>query len=226
MIDYDYDTLKETRRGRRFDHLTALLIGIVAVLAASLAVIQQTQSLTQARAQAQSRRLASELTSRIIASGTLDDYGLVNSQRAVLVTIEGLARSQAALSGTDAAEGPIGQAVTNAGMRVQAMAEAMGVAPGRDGPLDPYATMVLRSTLDDMRLLLAVQRAVTDAGDVASSDGNESVMGLSLVALAGVFTGLAAVVGSGRTGRALLLLAWTCAAGASVLLVLSAGLVR
>ena len=93
----DYDALKETTDGGRFHQLNALLIGLIAIVAAMLVVLQTSASLDEARGNAQARRLASELTTRIIATGSLDGYAGVNSQRALLVSLEGNSRALVAL---------------------------------------------------------------------------------------------------------------------------------
>jgi hypothetical protein len=225
MIEIDLEAIEEMRRGRRFDRLTALLIGAVALLAALLVVQEGAESLRQARAQAQSRRLAAELTTRSVVSGTVFDYGLVNAQRAALVSIEGLARSQAGILGDDPLDVSGGEAITSAGGRLGSLGAEMGAAPGPETPLDPYAAYAIRSSNLALSLIVAAQRAIADSADVAGANGSEAVLGLSVVALAGVFGGLAAVVGSSRTGRSLLALAWVCAACALVLLVMATDIV-
>lgn len=219
----DYDTLKETARGRRFDRLVAVLIGALAVLAAALVVVQTNESLAEARANAQTRRLASELTTRIIAGGSLLNHQIINGQRALLVSMEGSSRGLVALQDGDPAGERIGAAQGAAGERLMAIASEMGAIPEPDGPLDPYAQAMLSTTEPQMRTILAEQIGWSEAAADASDRSSRSVMGLSLVALAGVLVGLAAVVGSGRTGRALLVLAYTSAAGAVGLLVLASG---
>ena len=69
--------------------------------------------------------------------------------------------------------------------------------------------------------MVAAQRAQRALADRASGHGNEAVLGLSIVALAGVLAGLAAVLGRGRAGRALLALAYA-ALGLSVLILVVA----
>jgi hypothetical protein len=219
----DYETLKETGDGDRFDRLTALLIGLIAVMAALLVVVQTTQSLAEARANAQARRLASEITTRLIVGGTLGSYQGVNGQRALLLSMEGTNRLIVALGSGDAADGLIGEAQVAAGERLLSIAARMAAPPGPDTPLDPYAADVLGAGMGALQPILAEQNRQADLAEEASTRSTLSVMGLSVVALAGVLVGLAAVVGGGRAGRALLALAWVAGIGAAALLVLAAG---
>jgi hypothetical protein len=222
----DLEAVKEVGRGQRFDRLTALLIGVVALLTALLIVTQGSQSLAQARAQSQSRRSVAELSTRIVTSGIVSDYGGVHGQLAILGTLEGLSRSQAGVLGDDPADISAGDALAAAGTRLQAMAADMGMPPGSDTPLDAYAASVIGSTIPEMQRLVADGGAFSDAADAAGANSGEAVLGLSAVALAGVFAGLAAVVGSSRTGRSLLALGWVSAAAAACILALAADVGR
>lgn len=219
----DYDALKETTDGGRFQRLDALLIGLIAIIAAMLVVLQTSASLDEARGNAQARRLASELTTRIITVGSLTGYAGVNAQRALLVGLEGNSRALVALGSGDAGQQAIGEATIQAGDRLTAIAFAMGATPDASSPLDPYAIMVMSTTDEQLGAVLAEQNAAADAAAIASDRSSRSVLGLSVVALAGVMAGLAAVVGPGRAGRALLLLGWVCASVAIGLMLVAAG---
>jgi hypothetical protein len=225
MTTVDYDALKETGSGGRFERLTALLIGLVAIVAAVLVVIQTTASLDEARNNAVARRLASELTTRLIAGSSLASYGGIHGQRALMVTMEGNSRALVALGTGNAGQQAIGDAETVAGNRLTSIALAMGATPDEDSPLDPYARAMLASIQEELFAILERQNAAADAAVIASDRSSRAVMGLSLIALAGVMAGLAAVVGPGRAGRALLLLGWTCAFGAIGLLAVARGLI-
>lgn len=223
MTAVDYDALKETASGGRFERLTALLIGLIAIVASVLVVIQTTASLDEARGNAEARRLASEITTRLIASGSLQAYAGINGQRALLVSLEGNSRAIVAIGTGDAAQQAIGEAATVAGDRLATIALAMGATPDEDSPLDPYARTVLSGTTADVLVILERQNAAADAAALASERSSRAVMGLSLIALAGVMAGLAAVVGPGRAGRALLALGWICAFGSIGLLAVARG---
>jgi hypothetical protein len=221
----DYDVLQETSDGHWYDRLTALLLGLTAVLAAALILVQTTESLGEARGNAASARLAAELTSRIVASGTLLTHQLVNGQRALQVGMEGASRGLVSLQAGDAAGEEIGTADGAASRRLSVIAGRMGAIPDESSPLDPYARSLLAGNVDELKAMSVEQGRQKVLADRASTHSSQAVMGLSVLALAGVFVGLAAVLGGGRAGRALLALAWIAAAGATALLVMASGFV-
>jgi hypothetical protein len=221
----DYEAVQKTARGKRFDLFIALLIGLVAVVAAALVVLQTTTGLTGTRANVQARMLASEITTRIIASGTLQTAQLGDIQLASVTSAEGIARGMAALTSGDVVQQAISEAMMSAGSRLQAVAAEMVAVPGRDTPLDEFAARSLATEISELKAMLVEQNRQVDLGIAASNQGNASILGLSLVALGGVLVGLAAVLGSGRAGRSLLVVAWGAALGATVLLAVAAGLI-
>ncbi len=219
------DPLRESAADSRYERLIALLIGLIAIVAAVLVVLQSSASLDEARANSVARRLASELTTRLIASGSLTSYAGINSQRAWLVGMEGNARAIVALNADDAAQRAVAEATVAASARLADIAATMGAAPDETSPLDPFARSVLATTDDELYAILKVQNAAADAAGIASDRSSRAVMGLSLAALAGVMAGLAAVMGPCRSGRALLAMGWICAGGAIGLLLLARGVV-
>jgi hypothetical protein len=66
------------------------------------------------------------------------------------------------------------------------------------------------------------QIAVATAADTASDRSGRAVVGLSMIALAGVLVGLAAVLGEGRAGKITLLVAYGAVALSGLALVLAA----
>jgi hypothetical protein len=221
----DYEAVAETRHGDWFDRLTALLIGLLALMAAALVLLQSVTSQEQARANAAVARLSAELTTRIIVHGTLSSAAGVNWQRGSLLSMEGHARQIGGLERSDEALQAIGAADVNAGARVRDVATEMFQAPGQGSRQDPYARDVLGGTMDDAQRIVDEQnRQDVIAGD-AGARSTISVLGLSIAALSGVLVGLAAVVGAGRAGWALLGLAWLAGASGGLLLLLAAGVV-
>jgi hypothetical protein len=235
----DYEAVAETRHGDWFDRLTALLIGFLAVLAASLVLVQVDESQAQARANANVSRINSELTTWIIASGSLSNAQLVSVQRANQLGIEGAGRQIVGLGRGDETMQAIGAANFSAGLRLATIAHEMNALSDAASPLDPYALRMLTlpydmtapmvdgvfQLTDEMKALLAELDQQDLAAADASARSNYAVLGLSVVALSGVFVGLAAVVGSGRAGRLLLVLAWIAGLASVGLLSLAIGLV-
>jgi hypothetical protein len=201
----DPDALAQTKEGSRFDKVVALLIGLVAVLASILAVMQVGRSAEEARAHAMAARLTSEVTTRMAASSALGELRLQSAQRAFVMGMEGISRQIVALGEGDEAGQAIGGAEFAASERLVGVADRMARLPARDGPLDPYVREMLASRQADQVALTEEQNRQVDLAAEASGRNAIVIVGLSLVALAGVLGGLSALLRSGRAGRGTLL---------------------
>ena len=209
--------------GSRHEQLSALLVGLIAVIVAVLVVVEVAMSHEGSRAQAEAARLASQATTRINVSQAPPGFQLGKSLEATRVAMEGTSRQLVSLETSDAAAEAIGAADQVAWERLLAIAQVMGAVPGASSPLDPYARMSLASTQEELEALVAEQNRQVDLGDAASVRSTAAVFGLSLAALSGVLIGLAAVVGSGRPGSALLLLAYVVAGAAVAVAIVAVG---
>ena len=190
----------------RFDRVAAILIGAIAVLAAIHAVLQTTDGQGQDRAQQQAARLAADISVRVAASQLGSDFALGSQQDALVLGIQGTSRILAGLQANDTAAFAIGDAEQKASDQLQKMLVATAATTG-GAPLDTYASGLLEATTAQLKAEVDQQNAQVDQANDASSRGDRSVLGLSFLALAGVLTGLAAVVGGGRAGWVLLLFA-------------------
>lgn len=220
----DAETLAEIEAGTRRERAMAVLLGLVAVVAAALVLVQAVQGQREARENAVAAQLSADVTTRLVASQTFLGFRFLNLQRATQVMLEGGARRLVALEAGSAVEDAIGVAETEAGRGLAALVEEMAALPPADGPLDAYARAALGTGNQELGRLVAEQNAARDAATIASARSNEAVLGLSIVALAGVLAGLAAVVGRGRSGRALLAVAAVALGVATAVLVLASGL--
>lgn len=221
----DHEALEETADGTAYDRLTALLIGLIAVLAASLVLVQASASQGEARANAAHARLTAELTTRIGVSGVLRTFQLSTFEQALQVGITGNAHSIVAQRDGDMAAAALGAAEANASTRLEVIAAEMGAVPDVTSALDAYIVSVLGAELEDMQAMAADQAAQFEVAQVASRRSGQAVLGLALAALSGVLVGLAAIVGGGRAGKALLLSAYLAAGAATAGLLLAAGVV-
>lgn len=215
----DFEAIKETTDGTRFDRLTALLIGTIAVLAACLAVVQMAQSQAEGRANILTSRITVDLSGRLSASADQETFMIGSSQRAIQLEIDGTSRQIVALDTGDAAADGIGKSDVNAGERLLAIAAEMGTPPAESGPIDAYARHLLVATGEALNAEVTEQNRLVDVANDASNRSSMAVLGLSMVALAGVLVGLAAVVGEGRAGRLTLLMAYLGASAALISLV-------
>jgi hypothetical protein len=216
----DLDSVAKTHTGTGFDKLVALLIGLVALLAAVLAVVQVNASGEQARAQMQASRLIAQIDVRNAGATELGRLQLQAAQRAAQVGNVGGSRGMAGIEAGDEAALAVATAELTAAGRLGEVAMRLGQPPAEDGPVDAYARQVLSSTIEDVATLGAEQIVQADLADAASNRGGMAVLGLSFVALAGVLAGLAGILGDGRGGRLTLLtgyLAWLLALAALLL---------
>jgi hypothetical protein len=202
----------QTHPGTGFDKLVALLIGLVALLAAALAIVQVTASGEQARAQMEASRLIAQFDVRNAGATELGRLQLQAAQRAAQVGNVGGSRAMAGIESGDEAALAVGTAELAAAGRLGDVAMRLGRRPAAEGPVDAYAREILSSTIEDVATLGDEQIVQADLADAASKRGGMAVLGLSFVALAGVLAGLAGILGEGRAGRLTLLtgyVAWS-----------------
>jgi hypothetical protein len=207
------DTAAELRAERRFDIGAAVLIGAIALLAALLAVVQVNSGQAATRADLQAARLAADLSARLSVSAQAVDAAAVAQQTALMLGMEAVSRQIAALDAKDDTASAVAAAQTEAYKQLQAALAATSETSG-NAPVDAYTAGLLHATETELEAELAEQNRQVDLAQAASSNEQEATLGLSLLALGGVLTGLAAVLKEGRPG-------WT-AMGAAGLLVVGA----
>jgi hypothetical protein len=214
------DSAASLRAERRFDLVTVLLIGAIAVLAAILSVVQINSSQAANRADLQAARLAADLSARIAVSSQATDSALVAQQTALMLGLEATARQIAALQNDDPAAAAIGKAQDSAYQKLQAALTATAGSTG-GSPVDRYTTGLLKADTKQLLAELAEQNRQVDLAGAASSHEQRAVLGLSFLALAGVLTGLAAVLREGRGGRISLSAACLMAATSGLMAILA-----
>jgi len=193
-----------------FDRFAAVLIGFVAILAAIFAVQQAHEGLAGTRAQVEGARLAADAAARIGASTTASSADLRARQDALVVGITGTSRQIQSLSAGDEAALAVGTAHVAASKRLAtAVDETMATTGGE--PVDAYTTGLIHATDDEIRAIVAEQNRQVDISITAGQRQLVAVLGLSLVTLAGVLAGVAAVLGRGKAGWLMLVIAWIVA---------------
>lgn len=215
------DSAADLRAERRFDLVTAVLIGVLAVLAAILAVVQLDASHASTRADLQAARLAADLSARISVSEQALDSGLGAQQTALVLGMESVARQMAGLTNNDDAASAIGEAEQTAFDKLRAALAATAATTGAK-PVDAYTAALLNATTQQLLAELAEQNRQVDVANAASSHEQLAVLGLSILALAGILTGLAAVLREGRSGWISLSAACAMSACSGVLAILAA----
>lgn len=214
------DSAVELRAERRFDLVLAVLIGVIAVLAAFLSAIQIDANQASTRANLQAARLAADLSTRIAVSGQAIDSSLTTQQFALMLGIESASRQIAGLQNDDASTMAVGKAQNAAFEKLRAALEATSATTGGK-PVDSYTAGLLGATTQQLLAELAEQNRQVDLANAAGAREGRSVLGLSVLALAGVLTGLAAVLRESRGGRLSLSTASVMAASAALLAVLA-----
>ena len=193
------DQASALRVARRFELLSAGLIGAIAVLAAILAIVQVDTGQRAARAQQQSARLSGDLAARLQTSAISSDQILVGRQDALALAIQGAARQAAGLASGDKGAAAVGEAEKAAAGVLGSALDATSATSGGE-PLDSYTAGMLKATVDDLWREVAEQNRQVDLANDASHRNSLAILGLSFLALAGVLVGLGAVLREGRAG--------------------------
>ena len=208
------------RSQARFDKAATLLIGLVAVLAATLAILQATNGLASTRAYAQSARLGTDASTKISASSLARDSVLRARQEALVVGMDGVSRLMVATTAGDASAYAVGTAEQAAGERLGAVLTETAATSGAT-PVDPYTAGLLTATTTEIAAEVLEQNRQVDLAILTGAREQRAVLGLSLLTLAGVLAGISAVLGRGRAGWTTLLVGWGTAGVAIVTTVLT-----
>jgi hypothetical protein len=214
------DAASSLQAERRFDLLSAILIGVVAVLAAILAVVQIDTAQNASRAQQQAASLAADLSARIETSDLAQEQLLLLSQRSLIMAMQATARQIAGLTYEDPSAAEIANAETAASSKLAAALRDTAATSG-GAPLDPYTSAMIKATTIDLLAEVKEQNRQVDLANAYSDRNTQSILGLSFLALAGVLTGLGAVLREGRAGWFALASAGAMAAAAGVMAALA-----
>lgn len=205
---------------RRFDLVASVLIGVIAVLAAVLAVVQMNTNQAASRADLQAARLEADLSARISVSGQALGASLVAEQTALMLGLEATGRQLSAARAGDDTALAVGGVEQQAYEQLQAILTAT-VATSGGSPLDAYTAGLVNATVDQMKAEAAEQSRQVDVANDQSWRSQWASLGLSFLALAGVLTGLAAVLRQGRPGWASLGAAGLINAGAVLMVIVA-----
>jgi hypothetical protein len=193
------DAASSLQAERRFDLVSAILIGAIAMLAAVLAVVQIDTAQNASRAQQQGASLAADLSARIETSGLAQQQLLALSQESLALSMQATARQIAGLAYEDPAAAKIAAAELAASSKLAAALRATVTTSG-GAPLDTYTASMIKASTADLVAEVSEQNRQVDLSNDYSDRNTRSILGLSLLALAGVLTGLGAVLREGRAG--------------------------
>jgi hypothetical protein len=195
------DTTLELQAERRFDLFVSAMIGAIAVMAAVLAIMQISTSQSAARADQQAARLAADLSARISISGQATGSSFLAQQTALMLGLEATGRAIAALDNRNDTALAVGQAADQAYQKLKTELDAT-IATSGGSPVDSYLAAMVSATEAQLRAELAEQNRQADLANDQNDRSQWASLGLSFLALAGVLTGLAAVLKEGRSGWA------------------------
>ncbi|MEI7745194.1 MAG: hypothetical protein WCK58_15770 [Chloroflexota bacterium] len=205
----EVETVTRWRSQRTFDRAAALLIGLIAILAGLCAVEQAFAGQEGTRAQGQAARLAADVSAKISVTSVSLDASAAAGQQWVLLGMQGISRQMAGSIAGDTAGTAVGAAQQAASEKLKAAVDETMASSGRT--VDAYVIGLLSPSNDDLNKEVAEQNRQVDLAAAAGAVQTQAVLALSLVALAGVLAGVSAVLGSGKSGWAVLVVAWIAA---------------
>jgi hypothetical protein len=182
----------------RFDRFAAILIGTIAVLSAMLGVVHTDRSTAASRAQFQASRLAADISARIAVNSVGTNLSYQVDEAILMLQMDGTDRAIAAAA-DDAGIAAVGQAEVDAATALKAALDATRATSG-GAPADAYVAAMLAMTSDDFMADLTAQGHQMDLAHEAGTHDGFAILGISLLALAAVLTGLAAVLRESRGG--------------------------
>jgi len=196
-----------------FHRLVGVLVGVVAVTAALLAILEADATRRGNLAQARSQRASVQLFGDIAASSVFHSFGYTTLQDATADAIAANARILATFAHPRAAavEAPLARAEDVAAKRLAGLAAQLGAPPSRSSGVDAAARAAMTATIAHEQETVRRQGEEVDRGERYARRGERAILGLSLAASAAALLGLAGVVGIRRSGRILLavaVLAW------------------
>lgn len=207
MVDIDVETAILDSPSR-FTKTLVALVGVAAIIAALLAVLENHAGRQEERSLVYSARLTAAATGRLPASGTLGAFELRSIQQSIARQASGTGRLIAITDGESGVDldshFALGEATTAAGEKLVEIAGRMGAVPGPESGLDPFTLDVLARGSPAAAELVAQQNREVDAAERFGRQANQAVLALSVFAVAAVLFGFAGAVRDSRPGVAAL----------------------
>jgi hypothetical protein len=225
-MSIDIEVVHKAAGATRFEQALAVLVGLAAVMAATLGLLEVDANKRQEQAQARAVRVTIQVFGTIAGSAPPADAALQASQVAILNSLQAHARQLAAapLPATAGFESALADADLRTADDLKPTVDAIGATPGPASGVDPATRQVVASTPDDAAKLLSRQSRELATANRFGTRGSRAVFGISILALAAVLFGLSGVLGEAGRGRTTLAtgavaLAAAAACAVSVLLV-------
>lgn len=205
----DVEVVHKATGRTRFHKWVAFLAGLAAVLATLLATLDMHSNKREEQALSRSARLSVEIFGRIAGSSPVQTAGYQATATGTSRAIESLARRIVGreFPETNDFEQALGAADERAGERLQSLADSVGSVPLESSGVDPHTRGVIGTGVEQLTLLVEEQNRQRDVADKFFERGTRSVYALSILALAAVLIGLAAVLGQRGGGSITLVVA-------------------
>lgn len=205
----DIEVVHKATGRTRFHKWLALLAGLAAVLATLMATLDMHSNKREEQALSRSARLSVEIFGRIAGSNPVQTAGYQAAATGSSRAIESLARRIVGpeFPGTGEFEEALGDADERAARRLQSLAESVGGVPAEASGVDAHTRSVISTDPEDLTRLVEEQNRQRDVADRFFERGTRSVYALSILALAAVLLGLAAVLGQRGGGSITLVVA-------------------
>lgn len=185
----------------RFEHAVAALVGVTAVLAALLAVLQLDAGRKGNRAGLLAARVPVQIFGDLAASSLRDDYHTNTLRESAGAGILALAHESAALQRLARPQLYLGFSDFKASSRMLEAAQEMKAVTLASRGVDARTRSAIEATLPDINREVKRQGQLVDDSNEFGVRQNRAVFGLSLVAIAAALFGLAAVLKAGSGGR-------------------------
>ena len=194
----------------RFRRWLSVLVGLAAVSATVLSLVESDAGRQEEKALVQANRLSLEIFVKIAASSPRSQFQGDALRRSAQRRIEPVAQVLAAREGE-----PFDLAVAlsrveeTTGNRSNAIAQAMATLPPSARGVDQAILEALNTQVIDLPPIVEEQNAAVDRAALYGTRQERSMFGLALVAIAASLLGLAGLTGSSRAGRISLVTAGT-----------------
>lgn len=202
-MSIDIEVVHKAAGATRFEQALAVLVGLAAVVAAVLGLLEVDANKRQEQAQARSVRVTVQVFGTLAGSAPPADAALQAGQVALLRGLQANARRIAAnpVPATAGFESALADADERAADDLSPMVDAVGAHPDASSGVDPVTRAVVASTTDDATRLLGQQSRELATANRFGTRGSRAVFGISILALAAVLFGLSAVLGEANRGR-------------------------
>jgi hypothetical protein len=204
-MDLDIEIAHKASHKSRFERALAIVIGAAAITAALLATLEMHSSKHWEQASTEAADLSVELFGKIAATGPVRAAGVNAQQTALTISLKAIERSQQSEArGYEFVVAYVDDRVAN---RLLELADDIQEEPDASSGLDPVAREVIATDTEELAEIGDHQDEQVAEAERYGSRLSKAIFALSLLALAAILIGLAAVLGYEHGGRVILGLA-------------------